>query len=104
MNVNEISTDRNRTSCANKHEQHNRTWSSAAASNCVDLCPESRIARGHHETCNIIVPRPHFKGSKIVHSKVPDYLDGTEGRSDNRKCRIILKTREKDEGKYQLNL
>jgi hypothetical protein len=31
-------------------------------------------------------------------------INGTEGRSDNRKCRIIRKTSEKDEGKYQLNL
>jgi hypothetical protein len=31
-------------------------------------------------------------------------LNRTEGWSDNRKCWIIRKTNEKDEGKYQLNL
>jgi hypothetical protein len=38
-----------------------------------------------------------------VKSRLSD-LNGTEGRSDNRKCRIIRKTNEKDEGKYQLTL
>jgi hypothetical protein len=31
-------------------------------------------------------------------------LNGTEGRSGDLKYRIIRKTNEKDEGKYQLNL
>jgi hypothetical protein len=38
-----------------------------------------------------------------VESRLSD-LSGTEGRSDNQKGRIIRKTNEKDEGKYQLNL
>jgi hypothetical protein len=38
-----------------------------------------------------------------VESRLSD-LNGSEGQSDNRKCRIIRKTNEKDEGKYQLNL
>jgi hypothetical protein len=31
-------------------------------------------------------------------------LNGTEGRSDNRKCLMMRKTNEKDEGKYPLYL
>jgi hypothetical protein len=31
-------------------------------------------------------------------------LNWTEGQLDNKKCWIIRKTNEKDEGKYQLNL
>jgi hypothetical protein len=38
-----------------------------------------------------------------VASRLSD-LNGTEGWSDNQKCRIIQKTNEKDEGKYQLSL
>jgi hypothetical protein len=38
-----------------------------------------------------------------VESPLSD-LNGTEGQSDNRKCQIIRKTNEKDDGKYQLNL
>jgi hypothetical protein len=41
--------------------------------------------------------------SSTVGSRLSD-LNETEGRSDNRKCRIIQKTNEKDEGKYQPNV
>jgi hypothetical protein len=44
-----------------------------------------------------------IKISSTVESWLSD-LNGTEGRSDNRKYRIIRKTNEKDEGKYQFNL
>jgi hypothetical protein len=39
----------------------------------------------------------------IVEFRLSD-LNGTEGRSDNRKCRIIRKTNETGEGEYQFNL
>jgi hypothetical protein len=56
--------------------------------------------------------KERYKISSGIHDKLygkdilnsVESLNGTEGRSDNRKCRVIRKTNEKEEGKYQLSL
>jgi hypothetical protein len=59
----------------------------------------NRTSKGHKGPKWI---KERNKGGKGYSPDHP-YLNGAKGRSDNRKCRIILKTNEKDEGKYQLN-
>jgi hypothetical protein len=62
----------------------------------------SNVSEGH---TTLKMEKTGFSEALIttVESLLSD-LSGTKGRSDNRKCRIIRKTNEKEEGKYQLNL